>query len=88
MAEQVDKVAETIDEGHTKYKHIVAGLTAAAAVGVVAGILTLGVGTAVTDTAAVGAAATAIAALLEWLGTTIEASVSQTSSATWWSAHS
>lgn len=73
VAEQVDKVAETIDEGHTRYKHIIAGLTAAAAVGVVVGFFTFGAGDLVVDSAAVGTAATAIAALLEWLGTTIEA---------------
>ncbi|MBF4161544.1 WXG100-like domain-containing protein [Nocardioides acrostichi] len=73
IAENLRTVAEKIDEAHTKYEHIMEGLAAAAAVGIVVGIFTFGIGDAVADTAAIGAAATAIASLLEELGVTIAA---------------
>ena len=75
IATRLRTIGETIDEGHTKYVHVMEGLAAAAVVGVVLGAFTFGIGDAVVDSAAVATAASAIAGLLEWLGFAISEQV-------------
>lgn len=77
-AEKVRKVAEAIRGAHTKYKHIVAGLAGATVAAVVIGAFTFGIGGAAEETAAVGAAAAAIAGVLEGLGLAVSEELAAT----------